>query len=192
MFKSNFAIAVILSAIALMGLGLHGCNFTSSNSAPSSQSTASTPSLGDRYAFKQGGFSLQIPKGWQPKEIADLKYEAIVAPQAIDGFSNSINFIDEAFSGSLTDYESANFKLAEKAFKNFKTIARTEFKTDAGASGIQIATESEQLGNRLRQVFFIVDAPQGKKLIVTYTCLAKDGDRFAPLFVASLKSLQFN
>src|SRR5882672_3527451 len=84
-----------------------------------------------RHVEKVGGYSFVPPKDWTIKEFPGLKYKVAVGPAA-NGFAPNINFADEAFKGSLSDYVGANKKTLDTVLKNFKEVSQTELKTEDG------------------------------------------------------------
>lgn len=145
--------------------------------------------LDQRYTYRQGGLSLRPPKHWQVQQVLGFKYETFVMSSAAE-FQPNLNVIEDIYAGSLDAYVSLNLKSLEKAFKNFKTISRSDFTTAAGKSGIMVVSESEQLGNSQRQILFFFDTPNAKKLVLTASSLTKDRDIFDPIFTASAKTLK--
>lgn len=144
--------------------------------------------LGTRYTYRQGGFSLKPPKDWKAREISGLKYSVL---EANDGSQASINIVEASFSGSLAEFADSNLTSVAKAFKNFKKISQSDFQTSSGVTGIVVVSESQQLGKQLRQSFYFFASPTGKKFAIACTSPAKDGDKFAPIFEASLKTFKF-
>jgi hypothetical protein len=145
--------------------------------------------LAARQLEQEGGFSYRPPKGFNVEPVAGMKYKAAKA-EAVDGFAPNIVFVDEAFAGALKAYVDANEAGVSKAFKGYKKLSREEFKTEAGAAGEKLAIEDEQLGMKLRQVFYFFDGPAGNKIVVTCSSLAKDGDKHDAAFDASMKTFK--
>ena len=118
------------------------------------------------------------------KEVPGLKYQIAFWP-ASGGFTPNINVVDEVFSGELKDYVNGNIQALTKQFKEFKNLGQFDFKTDSGAKGIKLLTQSEQQGNLLRQTFFFFDGKGGRKYVVTCSARIEVGDKFDAPFEAS-------
>jgi|GEM_PF-1200931 len=161
---------------------------------PTPTTTTPTPSPPSQprkpYTYKQGGFALTPPPDWQFKQISGLKYGVWES-----GDGASINVVDGTFSGTLAEYADLNLASVAKAFKRFKKISQAEFQTNSGLTGIEVVSESQQLGNQLRQSFYFFASPPDqkpdKKIIVTCTSTAKDVDRLAAICATSLKTFKF-
>lgn len=57
---------------------------------------------GKTYAPSDGAFSIVMPEGWNDREVAGLMYHAILGPTS-SAFAPNLNFVDEAFAGSLQE-----------------------------------------------------------------------------------------
>jgi hypothetical protein len=148
-----------------------------------------TPVLGDRHIEPAGGFSFAAPQGWQFKDFPGMKFQLAFGPAEND-FPPNINVVDENFSGNLEAYEKANEQSLPKFFKDFNILDRAEFKTTDGNLVMKLATANEQNGKKLRQLFFFLDGPPGKKLVTTCTTSAESGSKFDKLFEASVRSFK--
>jgi hypothetical protein len=165
--------------------------------------------LGDRHLASDRSFSFQPPANWQIEVVTGLAYATFVqadAPNPVDAsptlpsdaaieapgdpFKANISIFSDTYSGTVDDYAAVNLSSVSKAFANFQILSQTEFSTNSDLAGIVIVAKSEQLGNQLWQSFYIFDAPGQRKLVITCTALASEADRFAPIFAASIKTLQ--
>ena len=144
--------------------------------------------LEGRHFEKEGGFSYQPPKGWKIKEVPGMKYKFVFGPP-IDRFSPNMNFVDEAFSGGLDHYVDLNVKALHSNFKGFEKFNQTTFKTAAGQTGIKLTTQAEQNGRRIRQTYYFFELSKEKKLVVTCSASAKDGEAFDKVFEETLETL---
>jgi len=131
------------------------------------------------------GFRYAIPKGWTIAEVHGLKYKMAHGITS-DGFTPNIKIVDETFDGSVEDF--ANINLEQIKAKNLKNSGKSNFVTNSGIKGFKLVTETTQGRNHLRQAFYFFNGKGGKKLVVTCSSLAKDGDTFSKLFDDSLKS----
>ncbi|WP_156800372.1 DUF1795 domain-containing protein [Thalassoporum mexicanum] len=107
-----------------------------------------------------------------------------------DRYQANISIFSDTYDGALDDYANVNINSVSKAFQNFQILSQSDFITNSGLAGIVIVSQSEQLGNQLQQWFYIFDAPANRKLVITCSVLANDADRLAPIFAASIKTLQ--
>jgi hypothetical protein len=145
--------------------------------------------LGDQYTERAGGFSLQVPKGWQFREFPGLKYQIAFGP-ASNSFSPNINIVDEVFNGTLKAYVDANQTALNKMFVQFKLIKRDNFVTTRGMKVERLVTTSLQLKNLLRQTFYFIPGVNGKYLVVTCSALAEGGEAFDSVFEESIKTFE--
>ena len=149
----------------------------------------STPAAetGKRHVEASGGYSFCPPNGWEMKEMPGLKYKLAFGPAA-GGFAPNINVVDEAFDGSVEDYVKTSLEMVAKAFKGFKKIGQSSFKTESGVKGVRLQTESDQGPLRLRQTFFFLAGKGKNKLVVTCSALAENGQKLDSAFEDSLKT----
>jgi hypothetical protein len=145
--------------------------------------------VGPRHVEKEGGFSFCAPKGWEFKEYPGMKFK-IAFGISKDNFCPNINAVDEAYAGSLSTYIDMNIATMKKMFQQFKKIKRVKFKTSSKLNGEFLVINSLQQGNHLRQSFLFIQGNKGKNLVITCSCLEKDGDRFSKLFEESLKTVE--
>jgi hypothetical protein len=156
---------------------------------PSLQTNEQVP-LGSQYTYAKSGISIQPPKDWIKKEISGLDYVAFVS-DATNPPSATITLIEESSPSPMDEYVKTNIAAISQAFEQFKEIGRSEFKTNSGIVGVAIALDSEQLGRKLRQVFYFFPGKDDKKLVFTCSFLTKDSEKLAPLCAASLQTLKF-
>ena len=144
--------------------------------------------LGDTISAP-GLFSYQEPKGWTARDTTFSKYKiAFDAPK--DNFSANINVVVENFSGPLDKYVAANKTnlKASTMFENLQIVEEAPFTTTAGVTGVRLLI-TDTLGKAdLQQVFYIFAGTGDTKFVVTATSLPADGDRYAPIFDASMKT----
>jgi hypothetical protein len=143
--------------------------------------------LGDTVS-EPGVFSYQAPKGWTIQSTQMSKYK-VCLDKAKDGFAANINVVTEAYSGTLEKYVELN-KAAIKGSAFFTSVEFVDdkpFVTSSGANGIRV-TANTVLGKlNLRQSFYFFDGASSK-FVVTTSSLIGDGDKYAPIFDASLKT----
>jgi hypothetical protein len=120
-------------------------------------------------------FSMSAPKDWKVQDFAGMKYKIAAGP-AKDGFAPNIVIIDEAYEGTLADYVKANLVTLAKALPKYAKVSEEEFKTDGGSAMTRVICTNEQNNQKLRQSFFFLDGPAGKKFVVTCSSLLADGE----------------
>lgn len=147
------------------------------------------PAEEKRHIDKDGGFSFVPPEGWAVREFPGLKYKLVFAP-AENQFAANINVVDEAYTGTVTDYIKATQDVLPKAIKKFRLIKREEFQTTAGIKTERMIIEGEQQDRLLRQTFYLF--PTSKKMfVVTCTTLSAGGEKLDPTFEACMKTFRF-
>ena len=143
--------------------------------------------VGKRHRETAGGFSFCPPQGWTLKSFPGMKY-SIAAGSPSNGFAPNINVVDEAAEMSLAAYVDANKKMLSKAFKSYKEVGKSEFKTNSGLKGTRLIIENDQGGTMLRQTFNFFSGTGDKKFVVTCSALASGGEKLDEVFEASLKT----
>ena len=146
-----------------------------SNATDDSQNNGDSTSelLAERYAFEDGGFSIQPPKDWETKDIG-TKYIAFLGPTEND-FTQTINFVTEEYSGSLETYVEASITTLKKALTDMKIVKQSEFTTLSGQTGTKLIITDKQINKKLQQTFYIFELGSDNKIIITCTSLAADG-----------------
>jgi hypothetical protein len=199
--NSTLKLLILLIYLASTTWLLSGCNPSPVNNSQAETNKPSTSippldlqtseklPLGQFYTYTQAGLSLQPPKDWIEKKISGLTYAAFVSDATEMPVANLI-LIDDAYSGSLNEYIEINLKSIAKAFKDFQRINQSEFKTNSGMTGVAIATESEQLGKKVRQILYFFTGRDSKKFVFTCSFVAKESEKLAPLCAASLQTLK--
>jgi hypothetical protein len=157
--------------------------------APTPESIdAPTPVPDGRHVESEGGFSYVPPSGWQMAELPGFKYK-IARGTPTGDFAPNMNVVDEAFSGSLGDYVAASIAFIEGLFEDVRVVSQEDFFTDEGERGIKVVIEDTQHDVKLYQVFYVFDAGE-KKIIVTYTRLADQGQEYDALVDQSMKTFR--
>lgn len=136
-----------------------------------------------------GIFSYQAPKGWNVKDTSFSKYKVSYdAPK--NGFSANINVVVESYPKSLSDYvelNKTNLK-ATPLFQNLQIIDEKPFETSSGIKGTRLVVKDTVGKFDLQQIFYFYAGASDAKLVVTASCLVGDGDYYAPLFDATMKT----
>jgi hypothetical protein len=143
--------------------------------------------LGDTVS-QAGLFSYQAPKGWAVKSTPMSKYDvAVDAPQ--NNFAANINVVVESYPKSLTDYVSLNKEMIPSSpYTHFEIVEEQPFETSTGAKGVRQVVKDTLGKLNMQQIFYYFEGSSDKKFVVTASCLDGDGDRYTPIFDASLKT----
>jgi len=181
--KKLLGIALILAMI----FAFAACG---SNATDDSQNNgdSTTELLAERYAFEEGGFSIQPPKGWDAKDIGQT-YIAFMDMDHTD-FSPNINFVVEEYKESLKDYVAANTASLKKALDSLKIVEQSDFTTLSGQEGTKLVVTNEQLNLKLQQTFYIFELSKSKKIVVTCTNLADNASDTDVLFEESASTFK--
>ena len=142
----------------------------------------------NRVLEKAGGFSYLLPKGWVAKAIPGYKYQFAFAPPS-QSFAPNINFVDEAFGGSLQDYVAGNKTAMTKAFKKYRLLSEARAATANVGDAVKLTIQDEQNGKLLSQTFYFVDAGS-KKFVITCTTLPNQRASLEPQCDELVKSFK--
>lgn len=143
--------------------------------------------VGKRHREAVGKFSFCPPQGWTMQNIPGMKY-SIAAGPAANRFAPNINVVDENSRMTLNDYVETNKKMLAKAFKGYKELGKSEFKTTSGLKATRLVTQSDQEGTMVRQTFYFFAAKGDRKVTATCSALASGGKALDEVFEASLKT----
>jgi hypothetical protein len=144
--------------------------------------------LGDTVS-QAGLFSYQAPKGWSVKSSPLSKYEvAFDVPR--NNFVANINVVVESFPESLAKYVSLNkqYVTASGVYTVFQVADERPFETSTGAIGVRLVAKDQLNKRDMQQIFYFFEGSSNNKFVVTASCLAGDGDQYAPVFDASVKT----
>jgi len=146
--------------------------------------------LGNLYTEINGGFSMSMPRDWQTID-ASQKYLIIIGPTE-NGFTPNINFADDAYSGSLSEYIDAVFLFIRQVYSELTTINRGSFSTSSGLRG-EYATIQGRMGEvSVRQIMYIFpNAGRDKIIFITCTAPIVSGERFDSLFNECVKTFRW-
>jgi hypothetical protein len=144
----------------------------------------------ERYAEEPGGYTICPPEGWGVVEVPGLKYKVIAGPRK-NNFASNINFADEKYDSSLTDYVSGNIEYLKEMFAYIVVDGPKPFVTDSGVKGEWFRTLTEQNGLKLRQTFYVLTDGKGRFMAATCTTNADGGEALDGIFEASLKTFEW-
>jgi len=140
---------------------------------------------------KAGGFTYRPPMGWEVANVSASKYKVVLAPieQGMT-FRPNLNFVLTNEKIGLDVYAATNIAAIEKELHG-KQLAKSRFKTASGLQGYRVTFETSQNNVDLRQTFYLFAGKPSRKLIITATSLASDGDQYDAAFDECVKSLKF-
>ena len=144
--------------------------------------------LGDTVS-QAGLFSYQAPKGWSVKSTPLSKYDvAVDAPR--NNFVANINVVVESYPDSLAKYVSLNKQIvaASGVYTVFQVADEQPFETSTGSKGVRLVAKDQLSKQDMQQIFYFFEGSSNNKFVVTASCLAGDGDQYAPVFDASVKT----
>jgi hypothetical protein len=120
---------------------------------------------GQRVLEKTGGFSYTLPAGWKVRSLPGLKYQ-IAYTQPSSAFAPNLNFVDEAYAGSLADYVKINKENIVKAKLKYAFGPEKPFTTDHVGQAVKLETKTEQQGKKLSQIFYFLEG-KTRKFVAT-------------------------
>ena len=177
MMRSRCLRAAVLAALSF-GLILPMTARTV-NAAPSSGTSA-------RLTEPAGGFSYVPPAGWHVRTFPGLKYKISYVVAA--GFAPNINAVDETAAVPLDQYVQMNLAQVKRVYTAFHILGQSPFVTSSGLHGIRLAAQGTVTGRNVHQMFYLFPAPDSRKIVVTASWLAADGDKYTRAVDASLKT----
>jgi len=128
-----------------------------------------------RHYEPEGGYSFIPPAGWQMTELAGLKYQVAITTAA--GFNANINFVDEAYDGTLNAYISASRAALQQAYPDVKFGVQQEFFAAANIPAARLEASLTLNGQPLRQIYYFFDAGQ-RNYIATCSRLGDGSQEF--------------
>jgi len=145
-------------------------------------------SLGDTVS-EPGLFSYQAPKDWKVTTSAMSKYKVCMgAPQ--NNFVPNINVVTEKYAKPLVEYvelNKTNLK-ASPIFLNLQILDQKPFEATTGVKGIRVVVKDTLGKVDMQQIFYFFEEGTDTKLVVTASCSVADGDHYASIFDASMKT----
>ncbi len=118
-----------------------------------------------RVTEKTGGFSYTLPTGWKVRSLPGLKYQIAYA-QPSNNFAPNVNFVDEAYTGSLADYVKLNKETIVKAKLKYVFGAEKAFATDHVGQAVKLEAKTDQQGKKLSQIFYFLEG-KTRKFVAT-------------------------
>ena len=126
-----------------------------------------------RLVERSGGFSIQIPEGWEAREFPGLLYRILIGTP-INDFAQNIVFVTEAFTGTLSEYVDANIIELQNLFQgNIVIVAREKFISANNVIGEKLVSNSFQHGRHILQIFYFFP---GNGIMMTFSATALPED----------------
>lgn len=122
----------------------------------------------ERYKDTVGGFSYEVPADWKTMEFPGLKFKVLIT-QPIGKFSPNMTLVDEAYTGTLAEYVTANIPAMEKTIPGFKMLNRSQGKTQDGREYRSVGYTHKVEGGVLMQVASFLQLTPGRMLVMTCT-----------------------
>lgn len=156
---------------------------------PGAAKTTAMPASGlaARLSEPAGGFSYVPPPGWHIRTFPGAKYRISFAKPAA-GFAPNINVVDETAAVSLDRYMQMSQPAMQKAYTGFHVLSQSPFVTNAGLHGVRMAVDGTFAGRHVRQTFYVFAAANNRKIIVTASWLAADGNKYAAAADGAMKT----
>ena len=143
----------------------------------------------DNTVASPGVFSYQPPDGWFVRDSPLSKFK--VSFEKLRGeFAPNITVVVEQYPGPLALFVARAKKvlLTSPVFLNSTIVDESSFETSSGLEGTRLVLKDTISKLDLQQVVYLFAGDGGRKYMVTGSCLAGDGDRYASIFDDSIKS----
>ena len=142
-----------------------------------------------RLSEPSGGFSYLPPAGWRIRTFPGAKYKISYTTPA-HGFAPNLNVVDETAAVGLSDYVRASMSHMNLAYSQFRLLSQGAFSTSSGLHGIRVVCQGTLSSRTVRQIFYIFSAPSNRKIIVTASWLASDGDKYTQATDGAMKTFR--
>lgn len=129
-----------------------------------------------RYHDASGGFSYEVPAGWQVMKFKGQKFRILVTGVA-DNIRPNIIFEEEDYPGDLDTYVRANLPALKKE-KNFSILSRGSGETRDGRPYRRLRFRHVQSDHQWLQTMYFFRLAKGRKLLITCTATVKLGSRY--------------
>ena len=94
----------------------------------------------------------------------------------------------EPYAGTLDDYVAMNMKTVGARIAGFNVVEQKSFTTASGIRGARVVADDTVRNSNLQQIFYFFAGSSMNKIVVTASSRAGDGDHFAPIFDAAMKT----
>ena len=171
--KKNFAIFCLLSILFV--------NCMSAGNAGNKNQGFNSEVHGELYIEKNAGFSMYIPKGWVIKDLGQ-KYLAVIGPIDND-FAPNIVFVDEQYSGSISEYVDASIFHLLNFYADPEIIENEKFITNTGLQGRYITLSGRLNEFHARQRYYVIQNKKRTAIMgIIGSAAFASGERYDALF----------
>jgi len=150
----------------------------------------SSQTLGDLFTERNGGFSMSMPRGWQPMDVG-LKYSAIIG-NTENGFTPNFTFVDDIFAGSISEYIDATLSALGLFYSDLIIINRGNFSTGSGLQGEYVLIQGRLGEISVRQKAYVFPNVKGDgNITITSSAPSINGERFDAIFDECVKTFRW-
>jgi hypothetical protein len=147
--------------------------------------------FGIHFIEKNAGFSMFVPKNWEIID-ANQKYKMLMG-ETENNFSPNINFGDEQFTGTVSEYIEACLELFPRFFTDFEVLEKTDFTTNNEIQGGRITTQGRLNDIQVRQrIYFIPNKRNTVIMGITCTVSPAMGTKYDNIFDNCVKTFEWN
>jgi hypothetical protein len=136
-----------------------------------------------------GGFSYSPPPGWKIRTFPGLKYKICYAAPA-HGFAPNIDVVDETAPMSLAEYMRVSMTHMHLVYAKFHVVTQGAFLTSSSLHGVRLVSNGTINGKNVRQIFYVFPAAKNRKIVVTVSWLASDGNKYTAASDGAMKSFR--
>jgi hypothetical protein len=145
--------------------------------------------LGDLYTERNAGFTMSMPKGWQAMD-ASQKYLVVIG-QTEDGFTPNITFVDEEYSGSISEYIDAAISILGMVYADFRVLNRANFTTESGLQGGYITLQGRLNDISVRQRLYVFPNRRRTEVMVITGTSPLYGEKYDAIFNESVRTFNW-
>jgi hypothetical protein len=165
-------------AIALMVCSLACENKDGEPTAPTSNEAVHVPA----------DLPLSAPPGWIVRDHPSKQGKMLMYATKQNGFTPSINLLEDPFSGSLEQCVDLNLAYLLQQSTQFRQLTRGPFQTDGGLIGIKVTGISSVGKVQIHYSYYFFDWAAETKRIFTCCTLASQSKTMEPAFDGILKT----
>lgn len=127
-----------------------------------------------------GGYSFDLPEGWESRDFPGSNYKGAFGPLTPEGFTPNINIQEEAYGGPMETYVKLSLGALEKMMKAV-SLGQDQFSAQ-NAEGVKMVTHTQLNELLLRQTFYFFENSAGQKVVVTATAPRSSNGEFDAVF----------
>jgi len=134
-----------------------------------------------------GGFSLQVPEGWELRNVPGMDFPILTA-DPVDGFRPNL-FVDGVEEGTVSQVELQLFSRYRNPSDRYNEVSRTEWVSTSGNKGHRLTSHRySREGLALISWHYLIQEDD-RVIAITATCARETSDRLAPVFDAAVSSI---